>query len=282
MNRFVEQLTKTDGADLGESFTGASSMPAGLHFELAAGDNPASFTQQYTDVASEKDARIKIAHGTTTLAFKFREGVLVATDSRATMGNIISSQSVKKVIEINPYLLGTMAGGAADCSFWERVLGMECRLYELRNKKRISVAAASKLLANLVYRYKGMGLSMGTMVAGWDDKGPGLYYVDSDGERLTNDLFSVGSGSTFAYGVLDSHYRYDMTVDEAKDLARKAIYHATHRDAYSGGVVRMYWVNENGWVAYPLEDVGELYYQYHPEIQLTNSTESPLRVNASA
>ncbi|KAJ1845656.1 Proteasome subunit beta type-5, partial [Coemansia sp. RSA 2703] len=249
---------------------------------LASGENPASFTQQYTDVASEKDARIKIAHGTTTLAFKFREGVLVATDSRATMGNIISSQSVKKVIEINPYLLGTMAGGAADCSFWERVLGMECRLYELRNRKRISVAAASKLLANLVYRYKGMGLSMGTMVAGWDDKGPGLYYVDSDGERLTNDLFSVGSGSTFAYGVLDSHYRYDMTVDEAKDLARKAIYHATHRDAYSGGVVRMYWVNENGWVAYPLEDVGELYYSYHPEIQLTNSVDSPLSVNTAA
>jgi hypothetical protein len=38
-----------------------------------------------------------------------------------------ASQTVKKVIEINPYLLGTMAGGAADCSYWERVLSMECR-----------------------------------------------------------------------------------------------------------------------------------------------------------
>jgi len=46
---------------------------------------------------------------------------------------------VKKIIEINPYLLGTMAGGAADCAFWERNLGMQCRLYELRNKERISV-----------------------------------------------------------------------------------------------------------------------------------------------
>ncbi len=60
----------------------------------------------------------------------------------------IASQSVKKVIEINPFLLGTMAGGAADCQFWERDLGRQCRLYELRNKERISVAAASKLLAN--------------------------------------------------------------------------------------------------------------------------------------
>ena len=38
-----------------------------------------------------------------------------------------ASQTVKKVIEINPYLLGTMAGGAADCSYWERVLAKECR-----------------------------------------------------------------------------------------------------------------------------------------------------------
>ncbi|KAJ1946374.1 Proteasome subunit beta type-5 [Linderina macrospora] len=275
MNRFIDQLT--NNAEFDAEFNAAvDTTKQGLQFELAGVDNPAAFTQQFTDVKSENDARIKIAHGTTTLAFKFKEGVMIATDSRATAGNVIASQSVKKVIEINPYLLGTMAGGAADCSFWERVLGMECRLYELRNKKRISVAAASKLLANLVYRYKGMGLSMGTMVAGWDEKGPGLYYVDSEGQRVANDLFSVGSGSTFAYGVLDSQYRYDMSVDEAKDLARRAIYHATHRDAYSGGVVRMYWVNENGWTPYPLEDVGELYYQFHPEVQLTNAADAPL------
>jgi len=80
----------------------------------------------------------------------------------------LASQTVKKVIEINPYLLGTMAGGAADCQYWERELGRRCRLYELRNKERISVAAASKILSNMVYDYKGMGLSMGTMITGWD------------------------------------------------------------------------------------------------------------------
>ena len=76
-----------------------------------------------------------------------------------------ASQTVKKVIEINPYLLGTMAGGAADCSFWERELGRQCRLYELQNKERISVAAASKLLGNIVYNYKNMGLSMVSSLA---------------------------------------------------------------------------------------------------------------------
>lgn len=142
-----------------------------------------------------------------------------------------------------------MAGGAADCSYWERELGRRCRLHELRNKERISVAAASKLLANMVYAYKGnirnnknsehkgMGLSMGTMVTGWDKKGPALFYVDSDGQRLKGDMFSVGSGSTYAYGILDSVFDHNMSVADAIELGQRAIYHATHRDAYSGGYV---------------------------------------------
>ena len=65
-----------------------------------------------------------------------------------------------QVIEINPYLLGTMAGGAADCSFWERLLAKQCRIYQLRNRERISVAAASKILSNMVYQYKGVGMTL--------------------------------------------------------------------------------------------------------------------------
>lgn len=109
---------------------------------------------------------VKPAKGTTTLAFIFKEGVMVAADSRASMGGYIcmfylhnggdsisfllalvllclivqvmltfwfvflfcsisASQSVKKIIEINPYMLGTMAGGAADCQFWHRNLGIK-------------------------------------------------------------------------------------------------------------------------------------------------------------
>jgi 20S proteasome subunit beta 5 len=151
-----------------------------------------------------------------------------------------------------------MAGGAADCQFWQRNLGRQCRLYELANGSRISVRAASKLLANTMFSYRGMGLSMGTMVAGafapragaagcsgaregrrggpaalfcwqlaprrdltprrpaaalatttgFDPTGPGLYYVDSDGQRTKGQVFSVGSGSLYAYGVLDAGYKW--------------------------------------------------------------------------
>eukprot|EP00128_Syssomonas_multiformis_P012594 Colp12_sorted_trinity150504_noHs@16763 len=242
-------------------------------FAVPPVQDPVGFLRTYTDERpgdSASDIRIRFAHGTTTLAFKFEGGIVVAVDSRATAGQYIASQTVKKVIEINPYLLGTMAGGAADCQYWERNLGRECRLFELRNKERISVAAASKLLANTVYNYKGMGLSMGTMITGWDKMGPGLFYVDSDGSRLKGDLFSVGSGSTYAYGVLDTGYDRDLSVKDACDLGRRAIYHATYRDAYSGGSVHVYHVGKDGWTKISSNDVGELHWEYQDGIASGN------------
>lgn len=126
---------------------------------------------------------------------------------------------------------------------------MQCRLHELRHKRRISVAAASKILSNLVYSYKGMGLSMGTMCAGvTPQEGPALYYIDSDGTRLAGNLFCVGSGQTFAYGVLDAEYHYDLTEEDALELGQRSILAATHRDAFSGGFINLYHVKEDGWV----------------------------------
>ncbi|XP_058070990.1 proteasome subunit beta type-5-A-like [Magnolia sinica] len=106
----------------------------------------------------------------------------------------------------------------------------------LANKRRISVTSASKLLANILYSYCGMGLSVGTMIVAWDETGPGLYYVDSEGGRLKGTRFSVGSGSPYAYGVLDNGYYYDMSIEEAAELAHHSICHATFRDGASGGV----------------------------------------------
>ncbi|XP_065827614.1 proteasome subunit beta type-5-like [Oscarella lobularis] len=239
-------------------------LKPGGPFALPAHESPIDFLKRFSD-DGDGNVKIRFEHGTTTLAFKFEHGVIVAVDSRATAGSWIASQTVKKVIEINPYLLGTMAGGAADCSFWERDLAYRCRLYELRNGERISVAAASKVLLNTLNYFRGMGLSVGTMICGWDKKGPGLYYVDSGGQRLTHHVFSVGSGSTYAYGIIDSTYRWDMSVEEAYDLGKRAIYHATHRDAYSGGVVNLYHVKETGWIKVSQTDVAVLHYQYAEE-----------------
>lgn len=65
------------------------------------------------------------------------------------------------------------------------------------------------------------------MICGWDKHGPQIYYVDSDGQRSSNKVLSVGSGSTYAYGVLDTGYKYDLTDEEAMELARRSIFAAS-------------------------------------------------------
>lgn len=91
-------------------------------------------------------------------------------------------------------------------------------------------------------------------------EGPSLYYIDSDGTRLPGNLFCVGSGQTFAYGVLDAEYRYDLTEEEALELGRRSILAATHRDAYSGGYINLYHVKEEGWVHHGFSDTDPIFW----------------------
>ncbi|POM85107.1 Proteasome subunit family protein [Cryptosporidium meleagridis] len=228
-------------------------------FQYAKIENPCKFVSEY----NKGEIRKMMNRGTTTLGFIYQGGVILAVDSRASQGSYIASQEVKKIIQINDFLLGTMAGGAADCSYWERVLSKLCRLYELRNGERISVAGASKIITNIFFHYRAYDLSAGIMIAGFDKDGPHLYYVDNEGSRVKDCKFSVGSGSLYAYGVLDSGYRYDLTDEEAIDLGKRAIVIATNRDGGSGGLVRVYQINKNGIIKHvPGEDVSELHYVY--------------------
>ncbi|EMR09723.1 hypothetical protein PNEG_01908 [Pneumocystis murina B123] len=228
---------------------------------------------------SVSEVTSKITHGTTTLSFRFSEGIIVAVDSRATAGSWIASQTVHKVIHINNHLLGTMAGGAADCQFWETVLSMECRLYELRNKTQISAEVSSKILANILYSYKGMGLSVGTMICGLDSKrGTSIFYLDSEGTRLKGNLFCVGSGQTFAYSILDAEYHWNLQKDQAIYLAKRAILASTHRDSYSGGFINIYYINADGYEFCGGFDVGKLFYD---TIKTDNSFQHVIQASTS-
>lgn len=136
-------------------------------------------------------------------------------------------------------------------------------MFELRHGYEPSVAASSRMMVNIINYYKRYGLQMGLMLAGVDDNGPNLYYINTEGSRIKGNLFSVGSGMTYAYGVLDTFYRYDMNLDDAVELGRRAIYHATNRDTGSGGVVRVYHVHKDGWTEKVAgDDVNKLHYQY--------------------
>jgi len=198
---------------------------------------------------------LEFAHGTTTLSFLFDGGIVAAVDSRASIGSFVGSKTTQKVLPVTDHILGTMAGGAADCSFWIRKLQAEAKHYELLQGKPITVARASRILADYLYANKGFELSVGTMIMGFDEFGPSIYYVDNSGSRIRGDLFAVGSGGSFALGVLDTERRENMIEDEAVALGIKAIRHATFRDAYSGGYIAVYVIKESGWTKVFSEDI---------------------------
>ena len=204
---------------------------------------------------------LEFAHGTTTLSFVFQGGIIAAVDSRASIGNFVGSKTVQKVLPVSRNILGTMAGGAADCSFWIRFLRSEAKMHELLNEGRgISVARASRIISNVLYQNRGLDLSVGTMIMGYHKRdGFSIYYVDNTGVRVEGDMFSVGSGSTFALGILDTEERrYDMTEEEAVSLGIKAIRHATLRDAGSGGYIGVYLITADGWRKVFSEDLASI------------------------
>ncbi|CAM9348294.1 unnamed protein product [Choristocarpus tenellus] len=200
---------------------------------------------------------LRLSHGTTTVAMVFDGGIIAAVDSRASMGSFVGSRTTMKVIPVSDHILGTMAGGAADCTFWLRYLGMQAKIFETKNGRPMAVRTAARVLANTLHGQRGRGLSVGTMVMGHDDEGGGqLFYVDSEGARVKGKYFSVGSGSTYAYSILDAGYRRDMALGEAAELARKAVRHATYRDASSGGFINVYHVDASGWSKLSRDDSG--------------------------
>lgn len=230
-----------------------------LKFTTPFMENKASFDN------SEIIKMVKPFKGTTTLAFIFKHGIVIAVDSRATSGQYISSRSVHKVIHINKFLLSTMAGGAADCLFWEKRMGSYAKYFELTYGRRISVASAVNYLRRCIVGKQ--NLSIGSMVCGWDQSGPNIYLVDNSGTMLKGECFSVGSGSTIAYGVLTTNYKFDMEKEEALKLGRNAIFHAMHRDAYSGGSCNLYFMDQNGW-----DFIGEYEFNgLYDEIMVKNS-----------
>jgi 20S proteasome subunit beta 5 len=199
-------------------------------------------------------------HGTTTVSFICKDGIVAAVDSRASLGSFVGSKTTQKVLPINSHMLGTMAGGAADCSYWIRKLRSEAALHELtEGGRRMSVARASRLLANALYENRGLGLSVGTMIMGYDDDSvnskPRIFYVDSSGARIEGDMFAVGSGSTFAFGILDTTNLGSLNLDEAVDIGIRAIRYATFRDASSGGFINVYVITRDGWELVFSEDL---------------------------
>jgi proteasome beta subunit len=180
------------------------------------------------------DYRLKmLASGTTTVGLVAGDYVVLAADKRATAGFMIASRRVKKIVKLTDYAVMTMAGLVADAQMLADILRSEAKLYELDTGSRMSVRGIAVLLSNILFSYKALPFIVQVLVGGYDVK-PRLYLLDLFGSITEEKLAATGSGSPVAYGVLEQHYREDLSLDEAVKIATAAIRASTLRDAASG------------------------------------------------
>jgi proteasome beta subunit len=176
---------------------------------------------------------------TTIVGIKTKEGVVLASDKRASKGFFIGSKIVQKISKIDNTLAIAIAGQLSDAEHLIKVATAERKLIELRRGFPLSVKESSRLIANLAYsglkNYQPYYVEL--LVAGVDSKGAHVNVADMSGAITNEDFAASGSGAPIAYGVLESLYGKGMTNEDAKDVAKKAILAAMERDPGSGNGV---------------------------------------------
>ena len=184
--------------------------------------------------------------GATVVGIKCTDGVVVATDTLITWGTLTLSEKGIKAFKLTDSIVLASAGLTSDYQMLVNRLRAQIKLFELNQKKAITVKALSKLLANTLYSIRQTPLYVQTVVVGVDANGPQLYTLDMGGSLIPDDFTATGTGTGTAYGVLESSLKTEVTVKEAEEIAIKAVKAGIARDIQSGGDIRIMTVTESG------------------------------------
>lgn len=195
--------------------------------------------------------------GTTTVGLVCTDGIVLASDRRATMGYLIASKDIDKIYPVGDHIAMTIAGGVGDAQTLIRWMTSEIKLYELKNEKKISIEAAATLLANILSQYKFYPFFVQLLIGGVDERSR-LFSVDMLGGITEESVTSTGSGSPIAYGVLEELYQEGKSTEENMRIAAKAVSAAMKRDAASGENVDLVLVTKSGFARIPREDVKKI------------------------
>ncbi|MEM0024181.1 MAG: archaeal proteasome endopeptidase complex subunit beta [Thermofilaceae archaeon] len=185
--------------------------------------------------------------GATALGIKTSEGVVLAADKRVTYGFTLMSKTGKKVFRVLDRIGVASAGFIADMQTLARMLEAEMRLFELESGLKPRVYNAARLLSLILYnssRYAPYIVE--TIVGGIDEEGPHIYVLDPLGAAIEDDYAAVGTGAQLAISIVESEYRKDLRLSEARALALKAVKSAFSRDAVSGDGVDLLIISNDG------------------------------------
>ena len=184
-------------------------------------------------------------HGTTIVAAAYAEGVVLAGDRRATMGNLIAQRDIEKVFAADEYSLVGIAGTAGMAIEIVRLFQVELEHYEKIEGTPLTLDGKANRLSTMIRGNLGaalQGLAVVPLFAGYDvDAGPGedsarIYSYDVTGGRYPERYYhSIGSGSVFAKSSLKKLWRPGLSRDEVVRVVLEALYDAADDDSATGG-----------------------------------------------
>jgi len=184
--------------------------------------------------------------GATTIGLVCKDGVVLASERRVSYGYFVMSKSGKKVFRITDNVGAACAGLVADMQVLTKEVAVYLRLYSYERDRLASVRSAAKVMANLLFERRLYPYLAQTIVGGIDDQGPSLFVLDPLGSVIDDKYASVGSGSEIAVGVLEAEFREGMTIEQGRELVRKAAKAALARDIGSGNGLDIMTITRSG------------------------------------
>jgi len=185
--------------------------------------------------------------GTTTIGVVCKDGVVLASDTRVTMGTLVVHKRGKKVYKIDDHLAMTISGSVADAQRAVEILKINARLFRLEHKRPMPVVSAGRLIANLLFSSRLAPLLTQILIGGVDDSGPHVFSLDPFGSLTEEKCVATGSGSPVAYGVLEDRYREGMSIKDVLPIVVQSINSAMKRDTASGDSFDVAVIDENGY-----------------------------------
>jgi len=199
-------------------------------------------------MANNNDVVNRLAlKGTTTVGVVCKDGVILASDTRVTMGFYVAHKHGKKVYQIDDHLAMTIAGSVADAQRAVDILTTNAHLYRINVGRPLPVSSAARLLSNLLFSARYVPLLAQVLVGGIDDTGSHVFSVDPFGSLTEEKYVSTGSGSPVAYGILEDKYQEGASVREMLPVIVKAVNAAMKRDSASGDSFNVAVIDEKGY-----------------------------------
>ena len=189
--------------------------------------------------------------GTTTIGIKLKDGVILASDQRATMGNLIAHSHVQKVYQLSDNIGMTIAGVVGDAQLMVRYMQSEISIYSMKKGSPMSVTAAATLVASVIRQ----GFYLGLIVGGYDKTGGHIFSIDGAGGYIEDNYCSVGSGSMFALGSLEATFKEDMTKEDGINAAITALNSARRRDNCTGDGMLVSYIGPDGYESLSPDEV---------------------------